>query len=90
MIGDRYLTDVVFGNRNGMLSVRVAPIQLDGETAAVKLVRGKGHASAAYMCGLRGEARHAQHMETVDVLPLPAEARLVHAGLGCHDGVLIR
>ena len=39
MVGDRYLTDVVYGNRNGMLSVCVAPIQLAGETAAVKLVR---------------------------------------------------
>lgn len=39
MIGDRYLTDVVYGNRNGMFSVCVAPIQQAGETAAVKLVR---------------------------------------------------
>ena len=43
MVGDRYLTDVVYGNRNGMLSVCVAPIQLAGETAAVKLVRSAGH-----------------------------------------------
>jgi len=39
MVGDRYLTDVVFGNRNGLLSVRVAPIELRGEPAAVRLVR---------------------------------------------------
>ncbi len=41
MIGDRYLTDIVFGNRNGLLSVRVAPIELRGETAAVSLVRAR-------------------------------------------------
>ncbi|KAK9832040.1 hypothetical protein WJX81_001093 [Elliptochloris bilobata] len=39
MVGDRYLTDVVFGNRNGLLSVRVAPIQLAGEPTAVSLAR---------------------------------------------------
>lgn len=42
MVGDRYLTDVVYGNRNGMLTVCVAPIQLAGETAAVKLVCSAG------------------------------------------------
>ncbi len=30
-IGDRYLTDIVFGNRHGMLTVRVAPMTLEGE-----------------------------------------------------------
>lgn len=38
MVGDRFLTDVVFSNRNGLLSVRVAPLELRGEPAAVALV----------------------------------------------------
>ena len=39
MVGDRYFTDVVYGNRLGMLSVRVAPFTTAGETRVVKLVR---------------------------------------------------
>lgn len=31
MVGDRYLTDVAFGNRLGMLTVRVAPVVESGE-----------------------------------------------------------
>jgi len=39
MVGDRYLTDVVFGNRNGMLTIRPAPFTSQGEPKAVLLVR---------------------------------------------------
>lgn len=38
MIGDRYLTDVVYGNRNGLFTIRPAPLTLDGEPSAVLLV----------------------------------------------------
>lgn len=38
MIGDRFLTDVVFGNRNGMLTIRPAPFTSKGEPKAVLLV----------------------------------------------------
>ena len=38
MIGDRYLTDVVYGNRNGLLTVRPAPLTLEGEPSAVLFV----------------------------------------------------
>ena len=38
MVGDRYLTDVVFGNRNGMLTIRPAPFTAKGEPKAVLLV----------------------------------------------------
>ncbi len=40
MVGDRYLTDVVFGNRNGMLTIRPAPFTSKGEPKAVLLVSG--------------------------------------------------
>ena len=40
MIGDRYLTDVVYGNRNGLLTIRPAPLTLEGEPSAVLLVSG--------------------------------------------------
>ncbi|KAI7842791.1 hypothetical protein COHA_003537 [Chlorella ohadii] len=39
MVGDRYLTDVVFGNRNGMLTIRPAPFTSKGEPKAVLLAR---------------------------------------------------
>ena len=38
-MGDRYLTDIVFGNRMGMLTVRTAPLTFRGEPKAVLLVR---------------------------------------------------
>ena len=38
MIGDRYLTDIVYGNRNGLLTIRPAPLTLEGEPSAVLLV----------------------------------------------------
>lgn len=38
MIGDRYLTDVVYGNRHGLLTIRPAPLTLEGEPSAVLLV----------------------------------------------------
>ncbi len=38
-IGDRLLTDVVFGNRHGMLTVRVAPLTSKGEPPGVLLAR---------------------------------------------------
>lgn len=31
MVGDRCFTDVVFGNRHGMLTICPEPITLDGE-----------------------------------------------------------
>lgn len=40
MVGDRYLTDVVFGNRHGMLTVRPVPLTRAGEPAGVVLARG--------------------------------------------------
>ncbi|KAI8468382.1 MAG: mitochondrial PGP phosphatase-domain-containing protein [Monoraphidium minutum] len=38
-VGDRYLTDVVYGNRHGMLTVRVAPLTSRGEPPGVRLAR---------------------------------------------------
>ena len=38
MVGDRYLTDVAFGNKNGMLSVHCAPLTSSGEPSTVWLV----------------------------------------------------
>jgi len=39
MIGDRVLTDVVYGNRNGMFTIRVEPLTDQGEKKSVKLAR---------------------------------------------------
>lgn len=38
-VGDRYLTDVVFGNRHGMLTIRVAPLTSKGEPPTVAAAR---------------------------------------------------
>jgi phosphatidylglycerophosphatase GEP4 len=38
MIGDRYLTDVVYGNSNGLMTIRPAPLTLEGEPTTVRLV----------------------------------------------------
>lgn len=43
MVGDRFLTDVVFGNRNGMLTIRPAPFTSKGEPRAVLMVRRRLH-----------------------------------------------
>ena len=42
MIGDRYLTDVAFGNRHGMLTIRPEPFTVANELLAVRAVRGRG------------------------------------------------
>ena len=39
MVGDRYMTDVVFGNRLGMLTVRPAPLTWKGDPRTVQWVR---------------------------------------------------
>ena len=39
MVGDRYLTDIVYGNRHGMLTVRPAPVTAAGEPRAVRVAR---------------------------------------------------
>ncbi len=39
MVGDRYFTDVVYGNRHGMLTVRPAPFQPRGDSAVVRTAR---------------------------------------------------
>lgn len=39
MIGDRYLTDVAFGNRLGMLTIRQKPFTSSGEPVAVRAAR---------------------------------------------------
>lgn len=41
MIGDRFLTDVAFGNRLGMLTIRPEPFTSEGETRTVRAVRCK-------------------------------------------------
>ena len=40
MIGDRYMTDIAFGNRLGMLTIRPEPFTSAGETKAVRAVSG--------------------------------------------------
>nr|CAB3474529.1 unnamed protein product [Digitaria exilis] len=39
MVGDRYFTDVVYGNRNGFLTVLTEPLNFAGESYIVKRVR---------------------------------------------------
>ena len=39
MVGDRYLTDVSFGNLHGMLTVRSSPLTMSGEPLVVRCAR---------------------------------------------------
>lgn len=39
MVGDRYLTDVVYGNRHGMYTIRPEPLTLEGEPSGVLVAR---------------------------------------------------
>ena len=39
MVGDRYLTDVVYGNRHGMLTVHCSALSTEGEPTTVRLAR---------------------------------------------------
>lgn len=39
MVGDRYLTDVVFGNRHGMLTIHTTPMTTQGEPYGVVMAR---------------------------------------------------
>ncbi|MCO5581123.1 hypothetical protein L7F22_034999 [Adiantum nelumboides] len=40
MVGDRYFTDIVYGNKNGLLTFITKPLTLEGEPFVVKKVRG--------------------------------------------------
>ena len=39
MVGDRYLTDIVYGNRHSMLTIRTEPLTASGEPLGVMLAR---------------------------------------------------
>ena len=39
MVGDRCLTDIVYGNKNGMLTVHCSALSTDGEPTTVRLAR---------------------------------------------------
>ena len=39
MVGDRYLTDVVYGNRHGMLTIRTQPFKPASDKLVVRLAR---------------------------------------------------
>ncbi|KAF5840080.1 mitochondrial PGP phosphatase-domain-containing protein [Dunaliella salina] len=39
MVGDRFLTDVVFGNRHGMMTIRPEPLTTQNEPLGVRLAR---------------------------------------------------
>ena len=73
MVGDRYLTDVVYGNRLGLLTVRPAPVTAEGEPRAVRLVSflfcflffkyekgGGGRGGGAHPLPFRRGTRHGQ------------------------------
>jgi phosphatidylglycerophosphatase GEP4 len=38
VIGDRYLTDILFGNMHGMLTIHTSPLTKDGESVTVAIV----------------------------------------------------
>ncbi|EGG21398.1 hypothetical protein DFA_01280 [Cavenderia fasciculata] len=48
MVGDRYLTDILFGNLYGMLTIFTKPITSNGDNPMVKLIRNKEHQFVQY------------------------------------------
>lgn len=66
-IGDRYLTDVVFGNRHGMLTIRVTPLTFEGEppTVAAARVVEEACVSRWSAAGLRAPAHRLLPVEGV-------------------------
>jgi len=80
-IGDRYLTDVVFGNRHGMLTIRVAPLTSKGEPPTVAAARLVENACVQRWtaAGLRAPAHKLLPFEAVSSMvckhePAPNEA----------------
>ena len=47
MVGDRYFTDVLYGNRHGMLTVRPAPFAPRGDSRVVRAARALENALVA-------------------------------------------
>ena len=47
----RYLTDIAFGNRHGMLTVHVQPLTTSGEPFGVVMVRGSGQNDSGWWVG---------------------------------------
>ena len=45
MVGDRYLTDIVYGNRNGLLTIRPSPLTMKGDPSVVRMVITFGSAT---------------------------------------------
>ena len=78
MVGDRYLTDVVYGNRLGMLTVRPTPFTLEGETATVKMSR---RIEERLVGGWEGAGRRAPEHKRVP------EGKLAQAAFVKHPGV---
>ena len=39
MVGDRYATDILFGNLHGMLTIHTDPLTAEGELAIVRTMR---------------------------------------------------
>ncbi|KAF8061355.1 DTX44 [Scenedesmus sp. PABB004] len=74
-VGDRYLTDVVFGNRHGMLTIRVAPLTAAGEPPSVAAARALEDACGpGARLGQQGQQRHSLALAAA-VAPPPAGLR---------------
>ena len=77
MIGDRYLTDVVYGNRHGLLTIRPAPLAVKGEPQMVQLVSSLLQAlcHSAVIFAMTG---HPFSKKTIPCLPLCTESSKVY------------
>ena len=74
-IGDRYLTDVVFGNSHGMLTIRVAPLTSKGEPPTVAAARLVENACVSRWsaAGLRAPAHQLLPFERVSQMVVAKE-----------------
>ena len=67
MVGDRYLTDVVYSNRHGMLTIRPTPLTLVGETFVVRMVRTSPYCWDCCQC----DVRHAWSLSSLSPALIP-------------------
>ncbi|KAL2649697.1 hypothetical protein R1flu_017825 [Riccia fluitans] len=72
MVGDRYLTDIVYGNSNSMLTIRSAPLTSAGEPFVVRKVRALEDALVDWWRNQGvGPTKHSLYEHPVDFIKDP-------------------
>ena len=87
MVGDRYLTDIVYGNRHGMLTIRPRPLTAEGENLSVRWV---SVSAAQRLRVLQAQAAEPKDPGRGVNLPLPWSQVPMAAGEWCSMHLQVR